>query len=1170
MREVVQFALLGFGVGGAYALLTQGIVLVYRSSGVVNLAHGAMAMVGGFAFYELYEQSAWPYLPAMLTAVLLVAALGAFVYQAVIRPLRHASPLARIVATLGVLTVLQAAATLRYKGSVFSVGGILPEGRVELFGVVVPQDRLWLLGIAALVTALVYALSRHTRVGLATSAVAENQRTAASLGWSPDLIATVNWALGGAMAALAGILIIPFTGLTVSSLTFLVIPALAVALFAGFASFPLVLLGSLALGVIQSEMTRYVQVQGLASAAPFLLIVAVLVVRGRSLPLRSHLFDRLPALGMATFRLRAVAPFAAVVIVAALVVPDNWSAAIGTSVGAAVMMLSIVVLTGYAGQLSLGQAALGGVGALLAAQLISAWGWPFELAVAAAILGTVVVGLAFALPALRARGVNLAIVTLGLGFSLQQVIFTNGKYTGGRAGIEVGPQTVFGISIDAIFEPGRYAAFAIVVLVACVWLVSNMRRGRAGRRLVAVRTNERAAASLGVNVFVAKLYAFSVAAAIAGLAGILLAFQGYSVIPGQFDAFDSITSVTLAVLGGVGYLLGPPLGATLAQGGFPGGLIASAAGEGEQWLVLIGGVALLLILVTHPNGMASTTVETARAIGRRLSRGSGAEAPPEPLPELAPRARRARDAHVAVSEVTVRFGGVVALDGVSLDVRAGEVVGLIGPNGAGKTTLIDAITGFVRPASGTIALDGVAVDRWSAHRRAQAGIARSFQSLELFDDLTVLDNLRAASDRRDLLAYLTNLVHSGNRPLPPVAVAAVHEFDLEADLHRAAEELSYGKRRLVAIARAVATEAPILLLDEPGAGLTDAETAELGRLIRRLADEWGLGVLLVEHDVSVVMNTCDRIVVLDFGKKLAEGTPEEVRADPAVVAAYLGEEAAAPEPGAEGSASDARTAAAHGPAPNGVPAAGPAPPQRPRAASRQVLIEAQRVAAGYGATPVVRGLDLRVEPGEVVALLGANGAGKTTTLLTLVGELPLQDGRVLLGGKPTRAPLHQRARNGLAFIPEERSVLMGMSTADNLRVARRDFGAALELFPELVQRVDVKAGLLSGGEQKMLSLGRALARDPSLLLADELSLGLAPLVVDRLLEAVRRAADDRGVGVLLVEQHVKKVLRYADRVYVMRRGEVVLEGRADELRDRMDLLEASYFSAAAGSDAEAR
>jgi sulfate-transporting ATPase len=250
--------------------------------------------------------------------------------------------------------------------------------------------------------------------------------------------------------------------------------------------------------------------------------------------------------------------------------------------------------------------------------------------------------------------------------------------------------------------------------------------------------------------------------------------------------------------------------------------------------------------------------------------------------------QRVEPATLEVRNISVRFGGVVAVDDVSFVVRPGEVVGLIGPNGAGKTTIIDAITGFVRPSGGSILLDGAPIESFSPSRRARAGIGRSFQSLELFDDMTVYDNLRTGCEPRDALAYVTDLVHPGKGRLGAAATAAVREFQLVDDLDRFPTELAFGRRRLVAIARAIAAEPSVLLLDEPAAGLDEQETNELGHLIVRLAKEWGLAVLLIEHDVSLVLRVCDRVEALDFGRSIASGTPDEIANDPVVVAAYLG------------------------------------------------------------------------------------------------------------------------------------------------------------------------------------------------------------------------------------------------------------------------------------------
>ena len=229
----------------------------------------------------------------------------------------------------------------------------------------------------------------------------------------------------------------------------------------------------------------------------------------------------------------------------------------------------------------------------------------------------------------------------------------------------------------------------------------------------------------------------------------------------------------------------------------------------------------------------------------------------------------------------------------------------------------------------------------------------------------------------------------------------------------------------------------------------------------------------------------------------------------------------------------------------------------------EVVISTNKLTTGYGAQAVIHDINIEVRAGEVVTLLGPNGAGKTTTLLALSGELPLQSGEVLIDGMVTTAPLHKRAKNGLTFVTEERSVFKGLSTRDNQRVGGVTVEAAVALFPELERRLDVRGGLLSGGEQQMLTLARALSRKPRVLLADELSMGLAPLVVKRLLEAVRAAADTQGTAVLLVEQHVRKALVYADRAYVMRRGRIELSGTADEMRSRIKEIEEQYLSSSA-------
>jgi ABC-type branched-subunit amino acid transport system ATPase component len=309
----------------------------------------------------------------------------------------------------------------------------------------------------------------------------------------------------------------------------------------------------------------------------------------------------------------------------------------------------------------------------------------------------------------------------------------------------------------------------------------------------------------------------------------------------------------------------------------------------------------------------------------------------------------------------------------------------------------------------------------------------------------------------------------------------------------------------------------------------------------------------VEHHVGLVLDVCDRVVVLDEGAVLAEGVPNEIRRDPAVVAAYLGEpvDGQRSRPEFEGAAADHGAVAADAGDVVAVRAGG------------DPLLSVRGLSAGYGDLAAVRDLDLEVAPGEVVALLGPNGAGKTTTLLTIAGELVPLGGTIDCLGTSMRAPLHRRVRAGLGFVPEERAVVTGLSAGGNLRLGRGAPEQAIALFHELGPLLRRRAGLLSGGEQQMLTLGRALAAEPRLLLVDELSLGLAPLVVQRLLLAVRAAAD-RGVGVLLVEQHASEAMSIADRVVVMRRGRVVLSGAASEMRDHIEDLESAYLTGVGG------
>jgi len=897
-----EFLFLGLGAGGAYALLGLGTVVIYRGSGIVNFAQGAFAAVGAMIYYQLYG-----HLPVAVVVVVAVAAtalIGALTQALIMRPLRNASPIARVVATLAVLAAIQQYGIQRWGEGSPLVTGFLPDGRFTIWGnVSVGQDRIIILLCTVVLTVALWAVYRFTRFGMATSAVAHSERATAALGWSPGRLSVGNWALGGGLAGLAGVLLVPVTGLDVNVLTLSVVPALAAALLGGFVSFPFVLLGGLGIGILESETTGYVTAPGWPEVVPFVVLIAVLVIRGRPLPLRSYLADRLPRIGTGRLRVGWIGFGILLTGISLEAFTGNWAQAVLATATVGLICLSLVVVSGYCGQLSLAQFALAGVGALIAARSNQVWGLPFPVAVIFGAVATIPIGIIVALPAIRARGASLAVATLGLATIITDLVLSNPDYTGGLlTGTVVRPPTLFGWSIDPTAHPVRYVGLVVLIFVVAAIGVANLRRGQIGRRLIAVRDNERAAASLGLGVVSSKLYAFGVGALLAALGGALIAFEHPHVDFTQFPTLASVTIVMTSVIGGIGFASGAAIGGVNASGGIAEDILNQFFSV-TNWFIIISSGVLLLVLMLQPDGAAHRIAIDVLKLRHRLSpkwtirprkkarAGKSAAAEPSLQPSSPPvEHRRVPPMTLEVRDLSVSFGGVVALAGVDLDVRPGEVVGLIGPNGAGKTTFIDAVTGFVS-YTGKVRLGGKPMHRLSAARRARAGLTRSFQSLELFEDLTVLDNIRVATDRQHLMSWLTAPLLPGADPLTDAGMAAANDFRLSEILDELPENLSYAQRRLVGIARTVASQPSVLLLDEPAAGLDDWSSAELGRLIRALADEWGMGILLIEHDVQMVLGICDRVVVLQFGRPIASGTPSEVRADPAVISAYLGTDA---------------------------------------------------------------------------------------------------------------------------------------------------------------------------------------------------------------------------------------------------------------------------------------
>ncbi|MFG2331820.1 ATP-binding cassette domain-containing protein [Streptomyces sp. NPDC048604] len=833
-----ELTLAGLAVGSAAALTGIGLIVTYRATGVLNLAHGAVAMVCAYVLRQFVVEWGWPLgLGAAVTLLVVAPGLGLVLDRAVFRPLALAGsdPTRTLVASIGVFVLLVGAAALLWG-----------TGARDDAPVLLGDDPWAQLAAVLLLAGLVTAVTRWSRFGRELRAVVDNRPLAVLGGIDADRVASAGWAFGAFTAGLTGVLLAPYVRLDPYGLPLLVVEVIAVAVAARMRSLPVAIGTALAIGVAQAQMTRLhpegwagplVQAVG-ANLFVVALLVAALVLPGVGAK------DTLPPPALTRRTPAGVWPVLAVLFL----LPLGFAGSdLRTSVqvpALAIVLLSLVAVTGRGGQIALGQAAYAGLGALLTGVLTGA-GWPAGAAVPAAVGTVAVAGALTAWPAIRRHGLALALATLAVGVAVSRFVFAQ-------------PYATAGLSLDrpAGLEDDRaYYAVELAVLAGCLVLVGALRRGRTGRALAALRDHEPGAEAAGVPVARLKLAAFVLGAALAALGGALGGMALRAFDPEAYDPVRALLWFAAVVVLGADSLLTPLLAAALLAALDAGPRAGAAA-------------ALIGLLATQISRIPPLTTWLGTEGWPPIRRTgaadeAGRESTPAPADGAPPRAGRPapvspapRSARLQAVELVYAYpGSVLGLDRVSVDVPPGQVTAVVGANGAGKSTLFNCLAGSLRARSGQVVLDGVDITRRAAHARTRLGIARSFQQLAVFPSLSVEDNVRLGAEQ------------GGRRPGGgSAAEQALRLFGLDGAVRRhPAAGLPTGTLRRVELARALAGRPHTLLLDEPAAGLDADEAADLARVLAALAAD-GLAVLVVEHDLDLVAGIAHTVHTMDGGR----------------------------------------------------------------------------------------------------------------------------------------------------------------------------------------------------------------------------------------------------------------------------------------------------------------
>ena len=921
MHEFLPFIIIGLATGAVYGLAGMGLVLTYKTSGIFNFGYGAVAALGAFAFYFMHVEHGWPWPLAALITVFVFGGIVGLGLEVLARSLGGASETIKVVSTVGLILIVEGLGLLWHPVNPPTMPHFLPQSTVRLLGVNVTWEQIILFVFCVVAAIVLYWFFQSVRLGVVMRGVVDNHELVSMSGDDPIRVRRWAWIIGTAFAMVAGLMLSPTQSLDGVTLTTAVFAVFGAAAIGYFTNMPLTFVGGLAIGIAGALVDKYSAtiswIGGLPPSLPFLILFVVLVVtpRGRLMSRRfvASVPVKRPYQAPTPIRLGTAAvfiAFLAFVPVWQLSHLAVWSAALIDMI----LFLSLGLLVKRSGQISLCQLAFAAVGAAAFGHF-AAYGIPWLLALVLATLVAVPVGALVAIPAVRVSGVFLALATLGFGILVEQVFYTRSYMFGGttlgiadpRPDVSIGG---WNMSTDKGFY---YVLLIITVLVVIV--MSAIGSGRLGRLLEAMADSPLALETQGATSSVLKVIVFCITAAMASLAGALTGMLYHYAVGDYFQSFASLELVAIVViitLGEPWYAVLGAVGYTVIPGYLPGGnvstyllLLFGVGATTAAWGTRQGGTpAPVAAFIDRIGGRRPTPVPalaTASPAGGGAAAGGGVTTPTStPAPAaasaatpvgvdrngapvngdgapadgdgavtvgvspgvvgVAPVAGAGGGEGLEVRELAVHFGGVRAVNGVSLRAPMGAITGLVGPNGAGKTTMSNACSGLNKPTTGAVLLHGTAVSHVGTARRARMGLGRTFQRPELFNSLTVRQNV--AMGREAALAGANPLaqVYGSRQAGRMVSEVADRALEVTGTVRIADTQvglLPIGQRRLVELARALAGPFDMLLLDEPSSGLDGHETEQFGRVLRTAVAEHGYGILLVEHDMTLVREVCD-------------------------------------------------------------------------------------------------------------------------------------------------------------------------------------------------------------------------------------------------------------------------------------------------------------------------